>query len=93
MSATSATGYRTALYLRISTDQGKQDADNQRLQLRRFCEVQGWEAVIEYEDHETGSKSHRAQFRRMMLDATTREWDLLVFWPWTDSRGRARWQP
>lgn len=27
---------RAALYLRISTDQGSQDADNQRLQLRRL---------------------------------------------------------
>ena len=48
---------RAALYLRISTDQGSQDADNQRLQLRRLCEVQGWVIVIEYEDHETESKS------------------------------------
>jgi DNA invertase Pin-like site-specific DNA recombinase len=80
MSATSATGYRTALYLRISTDQGKQDADNQRLQLRRICEVQSWEIVTEYEDHESGGKSDRGQFRRMMLDASSRKWDPLVFW-------------
>lgn len=71
---------RVALYLRISTDQGSHDADNQRLQLRRLCEVQGWVIVIEYEDHETGSKSDRAAFRQMMYDASIRKWDLLVFW-------------
>lgn len=79
VSATSASGNRAALYLRISTDLGKPDADNQRLQLRRFCEAQGWEGVIEYEDHETSSRPDRAEFRQMMPSASTREWDLLVF--------------
>jgi DNA invertase Pin-like site-specific DNA recombinase len=77
---TRANGKRVALYLRISTDQGRQDADNQRLQLRRFCDSREWEIVCEYEDHETGSKSDRAQFPQMMSDASTRKWDLLVFW-------------
>lgn len=35
---------------------------------------------IEYEDHETGSKSDRAAFRQMMYHASIRKWDLLVFW-------------
>jgi DNA invertase Pin-like site-specific DNA recombinase len=77
---TSANGKRAALYLRISTDQGKQDADNQRLQLRQFCNTQDWPITAEYEDHETGSKSDRAGFRQMMHDASPRKWDLLVFW-------------
>jgi DNA invertase Pin-like site-specific DNA recombinase len=68
------------LYLRISTDQGRQDSDNQRLQLWRFCDSHEWEIVCEYEDHETGSKSDRAQFQQMIRDASTRNWDVLVFW-------------
>lgn len=40
---------RTALYLRVSKD-GKQDADNQRLQLRQFCQSQNWQIVREYQD-------------------------------------------
>lgn len=79
MTAANASGNRAGLYLRISTDPGNQDTDNQRLQLRQLCDSQGWELVIEYEDHESGSKSDRAQFRQMMLSASTREWDLLVF--------------
>jgi DNA invertase Pin-like site-specific DNA recombinase len=67
---TSANGKRAALYLRISTDQGRQDSDNQRLQLRRFCDSHEWETVCEYEDRETGSKSDRAQFQQMMRDAS-----------------------
>lgn len=70
---------RTALYLRVSKD-GKQDADNQRLQLRQFCQSQNWQIVREYQDHETGGKSDRAQFRQMLRDASTRKWDLLLFW-------------
>jgi DNA invertase Pin-like site-specific DNA recombinase len=80
MTAANASGTRAALYLRISTDPGNQDTDNQRLHLRQLCDSQGWELVIEYEDHESGNKSDRAQFRRMMLDASTRRWDLLAFW-------------
>ena len=70
---------RVALYLRVSKD-GKQDTDNHRLQLRQFCQSQNWQIVREYQDHETGGKSDRAQFRQMLRDASTRKWDLLVFW-------------
>ena len=70
---------RVALYLRVSTTNG-QDTDNQRLQLRQFCQSQGWAIQCEYEDHESGSRSDRTEFRRLMQDATMRKWDLLVFW-------------
>jgi DNA invertase Pin-like site-specific DNA recombinase len=71
---------RAALYLRVSTRDGKQDPDNQRLQLHQLCKAQGWEIGAEYTDHETGSESERVEFRRMLQDASTRRWDMLIFW-------------
>ena len=70
---------RVALYLRVSTTNG-QETDNQRRQLRQFCQSQGWAIRCEYEDHESGSRPDRTEFRRLMQDATVRKWDLLVFW-------------
>ena len=69
---------RVATYARVSTD--KQDNENQLLQLREFAAKQGWQIVREYVDSETGSKSDRAEFKRMFEDASRRKFDLLVFW-------------
>ena len=71
---------RVAIYLRVSTRDGRQDTDNQRLQLQRFCEAQGWEIVREYEDQESGGTSGRAQFQAMLRDASQRSFDVLLFW-------------
>jgi len=83
---------RVALYLRISTRADKRDdpadaakrkrqeVDNQRRQLREFCEAQGWQIVAEYADEESGSKSDRDAFRQMWRDAAQRKFDVLLFW-------------
>jgi DNA invertase Pin-like site-specific DNA recombinase len=71
---------RAALYLRISTRDGRQDADNQRAQLRRLCESEGWTIVLEFEDHESGGKAERRQFLAMMAAAAGKQFDVLVFW-------------
>ena len=68
---------KVALYLRVSTD--KQEADNQRMQLRQLCQAQGWRIVREYQDTETGSRADRIEFRQMLNNASRRKWDLLVF--------------
>jgi len=70
---------RAALYLRVSTRADKRDddaaqrkrqeVDNQRRQLRQFCDQQGWEIAEEYIDQESGAKSDRAGFLRMWQDA------------------------
>ncbi len=68
------------MYVRVSCKDGTQDTDNQRLQLRQFCEAQGWKIVREYQDHESGSRADRRGFRQMLQDASARKWDLVVFW-------------
>jgi len=70
---------RIAIYARVSTD--KQDSDNQLIQLREFASKQGWVVVAEYVDTVSGSgKKERPQFKRMMLAASQRQFDLLLFW-------------
>jgi DNA invertase Pin-like site-specific DNA recombinase len=71
---------RVVAYLRVSTRDGRQDTENQRLQLQQLCQAQGWEIVREYEDHESGAKSARAEFQAMLRDAATGKFDLLMFW-------------
>jgi DNA invertase Pin-like site-specific DNA recombinase len=49
----------------VSTADGRQDADNQLADLRRFASTQGWEIAVEYIDHESGGRADRREFRRM----------------------------
>jgi DNA invertase Pin-like site-specific DNA recombinase len=36
--------------------------------------------VLEYEDHDSGGKSDRPQFKTMMADATQRKFEAVLFW-------------
>ncbi|MGO9575571.1 MAG: recombinase family protein [Terriglobales bacterium] len=68
-----------AIYCRVSTD--KQENGNQLIQLRDFCAKQGWQIVHEYVDTVSGSgKLKRPQFEKMMLAASQKQFDLLLFW-------------
>jgi DNA invertase Pin-like site-specific DNA recombinase len=71
---------RVALYGRVSTNTGKQDAENQFAQLRQFAATQGWTIVHEYKDHASGKSSKRPQFEAMFDAASRREFDALLFW-------------
>jgi DNA invertase Pin-like site-specific DNA recombinase len=82
---------RAGLYLRVSTRADKRDdesarqrkgqeVDNQRRQLRQFCDAQGWQIVAEYIDEESGAKSDRAGFQQMWKEAAQRRFDILLFW-------------
>jgi len=71
---------RVAIYARVSI-RDKQETLNQLAQLREFCQQQGWQRVTpEYIDHETGSVSTRADFQKMLLHASQRRFDVLLFW-------------
>jgi DNA invertase Pin-like site-specific DNA recombinase len=70
---------KTAIYARVSTS--KQDNGNQLIQLREFAAKEGWEIVAEYVDTVSGSgKRDRAAFEKMMLAASQRKFDVLLFW-------------
>jgi DNA invertase Pin-like site-specific DNA recombinase len=71
---------RVAIYLRISTRDKGQDTANQLRQLQDWCATQSLSVVRIYEDHDSGSRPDRREFQRMLEDAATREFDLLLFW-------------
>jgi DNA invertase Pin-like site-specific DNA recombinase len=71
---------RAAIYARVSTADGRQDAENQVAQLREFAATQNWETVGEYIDHESGVRSERAQFRRLFADGAQRRFDVVLVW-------------
>jgi DNA invertase Pin-like site-specific DNA recombinase len=73
---------RCAVYARVSSklERGRQDPEVQLRQLRAFAATQKWEIVAEFIDRESGAKSDRPQFKRMMDAAAKREFSILLFW-------------
>lgn len=71
---------KIALYARISTRDKGQDTENQLLQLRRFCEQQGWVIAGEYVDQKTGRTSDREAFQLLFQHAYEKRFDLCLFW-------------
>ncbi len=71
---------RIGIYARISTR--KQDELNQLAQLRDFIATQpDWNLELTFVDTVSGSgKKARPQFQRMMLAASQKRFDLLLFW-------------
>jgi DNA invertase Pin-like site-specific DNA recombinase len=67
------------IYARVST-RDKQETLNQLAQLREFCHRQGWQVLTEYVDRDTGSTPARDEFQKMLLDASQRKFDVLLFW-------------
>ena len=68
-----------AIMARVST--AKQETENQLLELRRFASKQGWTIYAEYVDVVTASgKKERPEFDRMMLAASQKKFDLVLFW-------------
>ena len=67
-----------ALYVRVST--GKQDAENQLLQLRPYCERSGYTIYKEYMDIISGGEENRPAFSQLFKDAHQKKFDILVFW-------------
>ena len=73
---------RCALYGRVSTkaEKGRQNPEVQLRQLRKFAASQHWKVTVEYVDRESGAKTHRPEFNRMLEAASKREFDVLLFW-------------
>lgn len=74
---------KVAIYSRCSTDDKKQDVQNQLIECRAFATRQNWEIVYEFCDYETGKHSDREQFKKMFAAASRREFDVLLFWDLT----------
>jgi len=67
------------MYLRVSTT--SQTVENQRIELDKYCERQGWTVAKVYEDSGySGSKSDRPALNEMMKDAAKGKFDVVVVW-------------
>jgi DNA invertase Pin-like site-specific DNA recombinase len=73
---------RVAIYARVSKEDGRQEPENQLMQLRAWCAVAGHQIVGEYIDHASGGRtaSRRPQFTAMLEDAHRRRFDLVLVW-------------
>ncbi len=71
---------RVALYVRVS--KRELNTDNQLHDLQAFASTQpGWKITVEYIETVTGSGlKQRKEFEAMMLAASQRKFDLLLFW-------------
>lgn len=68
---------RAALYLRCST--ADQTTANQLPQLHNYVQFHGWEIAEIYTDEDqSGKKTSRPQFDRMMADAREKKFDVVV---------------
>src|SRR5579864_2828874 len=69
-----------AIYARVSTRDKNQDFRNQLIALGEFAGKQRWRIVAEYVDEQSAKDGNREQFQRMFQDASTRKFDVLLFW-------------
>jgi DNA invertase Pin-like site-specific DNA recombinase len=70
---------RVAMYLRVSTN--LQTVENQRIELDKYCERQGWTIAKVYEDSGySGSKSDRPALNEMLKDSAKGKFDVVVVW-------------
>ena len=79
---------RVALYARVSTCNG-QSPEMQLAELREYTSRRGWEIFREYVDLGiSGSKESRPELNRLMADAHTRRFDVVLCWK-VDRFGRS----
>lgn len=68
------------LYVRVSTDGGRQDTKLQENELRTLAEKRGWKVYRVYEDRESGAKVNRPGLDEMWRDCRRGKLDLVAIW-------------
>ena len=72
---------KVAIYARVSTSDKEQDPETQLMPLRDFCRAQGFEVYNTYIDMAPATDlAHRAEWKRLLDDASKRRFDLLLVW-------------
>jgi len=69
---------KAVLYVRVST--GKQEAENQLIQLRNYCRSMGYKVEHEFVDVISGKETSRPEYDKMFRGAHKRLFDVLIFW-------------
>src|SRR5713226_5637585 len=71
---------RAALYARVSTSNGQQDPEMQLAELREYAARRDLVVSGEYIDHVSGSKESRPALNKLMQDAHSRKFDIVLVW-------------
>jgi DNA invertase Pin-like site-specific DNA recombinase len=72
---------RTALYARVSTNNGQQDPEMQLRELREYAAHRDLTITAEYVDQGvSGAKESRPSLNRLMIDARQRKIDCVLVW-------------
>ncbi len=69
---------KVVLYVRVSTN--KQEANNQLIQLRSYCNKMDYEITHEFIDIISGKETSRPQYDRMFNCARKKLFDMIIFW-------------
>ncbi|MEC0245649.1 recombinase family protein [Paenibacillus chitinolyticus] len=71
---------RCAVYIRVSTDKEEQKSslENQRSLFYQYLEDRGWDVFDFYVDVESGTTGKRENLQRLIRDAKTRKFDVIV---------------
>lgn len=69
---------KAAIYVRVST--GKQEAENQLIQLKNYAQKSDYEIHKEYADIISGKENSRPAFDNLFLDARKKLFDIVLFW-------------
>jgi DNA invertase Pin-like site-specific DNA recombinase len=71
---------RISLYARVSKSDESQDPENQLEPLRKYAKALQGDIVEEYIDRASGGNGDRVNFLRMLEDAGSHKFDLLLIW-------------
>jgi len=71
---------KAAIYCRVSTDEDRQDINNQLLPLRDLANALSFDIYKEYIDYASGGNSNRPEFQQMLIDAKTHKFDVVLIW-------------
>ncbi len=71
---------KVAIYVRVSTNEARQDLNNQLNPLKKMVEALNFEIYKIYEDYASGGNSNRPKFQQMLNDAKKRKFDLVFVW-------------
>ena len=68
---------RAVIYARCSTDENRQDTENQLRELRRFCEAFGWQ-FEEVSEYDSGFKGTQPKLQEILEQIRRKEYDVLL---------------
>ena len=71
---------KVAIYSRCSTDESKQDLENQIAPLRDYAKSRNFEIVRIFREFRSGGDCNRPVFRDMLESARRRKFDVLLIW-------------